>query len=56
MAAAKLIIIGEVDIMCIFAAMPESVSNWNKNFYKDATAHWKNAFAKLQDGTTSRYW
>jgi len=44
--AAKLIIIGEVVIMGIFAAMPESFSNWNKNFYKDATTHWKNAFTK----------
>jgi len=44
--AAKLIIIGEVVIMGIFAVMPESFSNWNKNFYKDATTHWKNAFTK----------
>jgi Domain of unknown function (DUF3943) len=44
--AAKLILVGEVAIMGIFALMPESFSNWNKRFYNDATTHWKNAFTK----------
>jgi len=42
--AAKLIFVGELLIMGFFAAMPESFSNWNKNFYKHAATHWKNAF------------
>lgn len=42
--AAKIIIVGELATMAFFAAMPESFSNWNKNFYRNAATHWKDAF------------
>lgn len=42
--AAKIIFVGELATMVFFAAMPEDFSNWNKNFYKNALAHWKSAF------------
>lgn len=44
--AAKIILIGELATMAFFAVMPEDFSNWNKNFYKNAVPHWKNAFTK----------
>jgi hypothetical protein len=42
--AARIIFCGELVTMAFFASMPESFSNWNKNFYQDALTHWKNAF------------
>lgn len=42
--AGKIILLGEVATMAFFYMMPESFSNWNKNFYKNPSYHWKKAF------------